>query len=384
MEKSPTVKVEEEAPAIKVEEVMISDILGTEVKPPIGFVDGSSGEAIMPPDAASVMVKEEPALDIVDEAEKAGTEPPPLALFGAAAAVADGEMAASSSREPRKEPATVFAPEMNPVQLSFDDLGMLRDQPDWNEDDGDAMPTVDGDGVHYQPPAKKRHTNKSNDQYATFLDLLGEHAGVLLEKSQSPSMKMKKSAALQKLSRKLFVEYGIDYSEQQIMKKVHNLKNRVKSKTDTKQTGGQRRMPLNPAERRFYDLLSGYENASVAEETLVMPVGEMGFNLYGNSEATNVYATNNGSQNKTAGSATTTSRATRSPRTQPSELVKLERTLLQEQLNLARAQHKLLLQQHALSIQQQNEKHAEEMKLLKLKREIATLKLQALNWNNQH
>ncbi|XP_055545449.1 uncharacterized protein LOC129730274 isoform X2 [Wyeomyia smithii] len=64
------------------------------------------------------------------------------------------------------------------------------------------------------------------------------------------------------------------------------------------------------------------------------------------------------------------------------ELKELQRTVLQEQLNLIHAQDQLLKQQQELSIEQRNEKHTEEMKLMKLKQEIAMLKLKILKIDN--
>lgn len=65
------------------------------------------------------------------------------------------------------------------------------------------------------------------------------------------------------------------------------------------------------------------------------------------------------------------------------KLIELQKTVLQEQLSLIRAQDMLLKQQQELNIEQQNQRHAEEMKLLVLKQEIATLKLQMLKQNKR-
>ena len=64
------------------------------------------------------------------------------------------------------------------------------------------------------------------------------------------------------------------------------------------------------------------------------------------------------------------------------DLKELQRTVLQEQLNFIHAQDQLLKQQQELSIEQRNEKHTEEMKLMKLKQEIAMLKLKILKKDN--
>lgn len=74
-------------------------------------------------------------------------------------------------------------------------------------------------------------------------------------------MKKKKTAAVQKLASELLVRYGVDYTEKQIMKKVHNLNNRVKTKTDLKQTGN-RKINLSKAEQKIYNLMGGTEKPS--------------------------------------------------------------------------------------------------------------------------
>lgn len=68
---------------------------------------------------------------------------------------------------------------------------------------------------------------------------------------------------------------------------------------------------------------------------------------------------------------------------QQNQIVELQRTVLQEQLNLIRSQDQLVKQQQELAVQQQNERHAEELKLLKLKQEIAYLKLKLLKDQNE-
>lgn len=65
------------------------------------------------------------------------------------------------------------------------------------------------------------------------------------------------------------------------------------------------------------------------------------------------------------------------------QLVDLQRIVLQEQLNLIRVQDQFIKQHQELTIIQQNQKHNEEMKLLKMKQEIASLKLELLEKNHQ-
>lgn len=94
--------------------------------------------------------------------------------------------------------------------------------------------------------------------------MLEELATVLLQKSQTPLMKVKKCDAVKKLAEELLIRYGIEYTEKQIIKKVHNLKNRVKAKTDLKQTGNKK-INLGIAERKFFELMGGMENPTITE-----------------------------------------------------------------------------------------------------------------------
>lgn len=97
-----------------------------------------------------------------------------------------------------------------------------------------------------------------------FLNLLKIHASVLLEKSQTPSISLKKRAAVKLLSEQLQLEFGLVMTESQIKKKFNNLKERAKRKADMKKTGNKK-MVLKPAENMILDMLQQKDNPSITK-----------------------------------------------------------------------------------------------------------------------
>ena len=92
------------------------------------------------------------------------------------------------------------------------------------------------------------------------LDTLVKHLKnfpVLLEKSQVPSIKAKKTEALKELT-KLYATNGLNIDEKSCLKKIANLKKRVKDKSDVNKTGNKR-MKLLPHERTLHEIMNRAE-----------------------------------------------------------------------------------------------------------------------------
>ncbi|XP_055525300.1 uncharacterized protein LOC129718506 [Wyeomyia smithii] len=120
-------------------------------------------------------------------------------------------------------------------------------------------------------------------------------------------------------------------------------------------------------------MMGGRKNPSITERTFGISVGEPELSvadLYSHETMEDCIAGPSHTRTKPSAKKKTT------------ELEELQRTVLQEQLNLIHAQDQLLKQQQELSIEQQNEKHTEEMKLMKLKQDIAMLRLKILKKDN--
>lgn len=121
------------------------------------------------------------------------------------------------------------------------------------------VPNDDEDGLSKEVPEKS--TQISDFHFATALRRFGS---VLLQKNQTPQMKKMKSQAAKEMIMHFLVEHGIELTEKQILKKVNNMKSRIKSKTDKKATGNKQ-ISLNPGERIIYDLLGAEENPAVTK-----------------------------------------------------------------------------------------------------------------------
>ncbi|XP_062533427.1 LOW QUALITY PROTEIN: uncharacterized protein LOC134202460 [Armigeres subalbatus] len=129
------------------------------------------------------------------------------------------------------------------------------------------VPNDDEDGLSKEVPEKS--TQISDFHFATALRRFGS---VLLQKNQTPQMKKMKSQAAKEMIMHFLVEHGIELTEKQILKKVNNMKSRIKSKTDKKATGNKQ-ISLNPGERIIYDLLGAEENPAVTKVNYGVSVG---------------------------------------------------------------------------------------------------------------
>lgn len=103
-----------------------------------------------------------------------------------------------------------------------------------------------------------------------FVSLLKKYP-VLLNKSQIPKIRNEKSTAMLELKDKLEC-CGKIFNEKQISKKINNMKSKVKTKSDMKQTGN-RKINLLPWEKEMLNLMSRDENPSINKITAAMDVG---------------------------------------------------------------------------------------------------------------
>ena len=78
--------------------------------------------------------------------------------------------------------------------------------------------------------------NESNSEMAMIVVLLADHP-ILLTKSQSPEVKAKKGKALEVLVKALVVNCGIHYDPKKVLKKIANMKARVKKSRISREQG---------------------------------------------------------------------------------------------------------------------------------------------------
>ncbi|XP_058824851.1 uncharacterized protein LOC131685264 isoform X2 [Topomyia yanbarensis] len=116
---------------------------------------------------------------------------------------------------------------------------------------------------------KRKRGNKCEDDFH-FVAVLEQMGFILLEKSQSPVVKSQKATAAQNMCNEMMIRYGISMTKDF---KIDNMKARLKSKTDLKQTGN-RKMVLNAAEKKLFELLGGVDNPSVTARNYGLSIGK--------------------------------------------------------------------------------------------------------------
>ncbi|XP_063907296.1 uncharacterized protein LOC135140975 [Zophobas morio] len=84
----------------------------------------------------------------------------------------------------------------------------------------------------------------------------------LLSKSQLPNEKAKKEKSLLEVVELYEVHLGLRISQQQLKKKINNMKSRLKKKTD-KQKTGNKRITLHEWEKILYKILEGDDNPTI-------------------------------------------------------------------------------------------------------------------------
>lgn len=102
----------------------------------------------------------------------------------------------------------------------------------------------------------------AGDDDFIFMKVLSNYGKVLLEKAQTPTLRLKKKQATEMISQQLS-SLGILYSDAQIKKKLENLKSRLKKKIDVKKTGNVP-ITLKPHERLLADMLNYTTNPSIS------------------------------------------------------------------------------------------------------------------------
>lgn len=95
-----------------------------------------------------------------------------------------------------------------------------------------------------------------------FLKVINMYGKILLDKAQTPSMRLKKKSAMDKVCEEL-PKKGIILNAAQIKKKLENLKARLKKKMDFKKTGNE---PLNFKDHESFlaKMLNYIENPSIS------------------------------------------------------------------------------------------------------------------------
>lgn len=91
-----------------------------------------------------------------------------------------------------------------------------------------------------------------------FVTLLQKYK-VILQKSQIPSVRKAKEESLRKLQQEWELETGKLIHEKQLIKKIHNMKSKIKLKTDKSRTGNKR-IKLNKWEQALFKLMEGDTN----------------------------------------------------------------------------------------------------------------------------
>lgn len=76
------------------------------------------------------------------------------------------------------------------------------------------------------------------DSQSKFINILKNHR-ILLNKSQTPSVKVAKDKAMSELLKMYKIEFGEAMSSKQMMKKISNMKTEVKKKFDIHATGNK-------------------------------------------------------------------------------------------------------------------------------------------------
>lgn len=95
----------------------------------------------------------------------------------------------------------------------------------------------------------------------SFIKAVKNHS-VILDKSMVPEIRKKKMKSLIDIRKNIHDEIGKDISEKQIIKKLTNMKNRLKKKSDTNQTGN-RKIVLKDWEVQLLKLLEGDSNPTI-------------------------------------------------------------------------------------------------------------------------
>lgn len=98
----------------------------------------------------------------------------------------------------------------------------------------------------------------------SFLALKLQDFPEALEKSQQPEMKKKKDAALLSLVKVYEVNFGKVITIKALLKKINNMKTRLKKKTDRNETGNKE-IKLSKWEQTLYKVMDGKSNPTLQQ-----------------------------------------------------------------------------------------------------------------------
>lgn len=104
-------------------------------------------------------------------------------------------------------------------------------------------------------------TKEKEDQQAVFVSLLKEYP-VLFEKSQTPAVRKLKNEKLEHFKEIYERTFAVPITVSQLIKRINNLRSRLKVKTDTKRTGN-RRIILKAWEKELLKLMQGDSNPAI-------------------------------------------------------------------------------------------------------------------------
>lgn len=100
--------------------------------------------------------------------------------------------------------------------------------------------------------------SQNEDQQLAFVIML-EDFKIILDKRMTPPIKSAKDAALRELTELFNKNLNEKLNSKQVLKKVNNMKSKIKKITDLKRTGNKK-IKLNEWQQKFYDLWNANEN----------------------------------------------------------------------------------------------------------------------------
>lgn len=98
-----------------------------------------------------------------------------------------------------------------------------------------------------------------------FANAIQECGSILLHRRQTSQIKELKKNAVKDVMDYILVQENITVSEEHIYKKLHNMKARVRSKTESCQTGNKH-VQLNEVEKIVFNLMATVENTTVSNQ----------------------------------------------------------------------------------------------------------------------
>ncbi|XP_049946498.1 uncharacterized protein LOC126438165 [Schistocerca serialis cubense] len=93
------------------------------------------------------------------------------------------------------------------------------------------------------------------DSELAFVNIIKDYPAII-SKSQTPAARKEKADCLKEVQHRYMVHFGKEITDVQIMKKVHNMKSRIKAKTDVNKTGNIK-ISLKNWEQIFLKFLNG-------------------------------------------------------------------------------------------------------------------------------